>query len=102
MLQLPLKIRKWAEERNLIKGATRHAQMLKLMEEMGELANGIARGNEQLVKDSIGDCFVVLTILAAQSDLIIEECIAQAYDEIKDRKGRMIDGIFVKEADLPK
>jgi hypothetical protein len=39
----------------------------------------------------------VLTILAAQKDLEIEECVVHAWHEIKDRKGRMVDGIFQKE-----
>jgi hypothetical protein len=39
---------------------------------------------------------VVLTILAAQKGFNIEECIAHAWSQIKDRKGRMVDGIFVK------
>lgn len=43
---------------------------------------------------------VVLTILAEQSGLRIENCIKLAYLEIKDRKGRMIDGVFVKESDI--
>lgn len=90
-------IRQWAEDRNLIEGATRQAQMLKLFEEGGELAGAIARGKEDVVKDSIGDMMVVLTILAAQSGVTIEECIGAAYDEIKDRKGKMINGVFVKE-----
>ena len=91
------KIEQWAEDRNLIKGATCHAQMLKMTEEVGELAGGLARGKEDIVKDSIGDAVVVLTILAAQSGLKIEDCIAAAYNEIKDRKGRMVDGVFVRE-----
>ena len=52
------------------------------------------------IADSIGDCVVVLTILAAQNGLQIEDCIAQAYDEIKERKGVMKDGVFVKEEDV--
>lgn len=91
------KIRGWAHDRNLIKGATRQAQMLKMTEEVGELASAIARGKELLVRDSIGDCAVVLTILAEQSGLSIEDCIYAAYDEIKDRKGKMVDGVFVRE-----
>lgn len=90
-------IRRWASDRNLILGATSHAQMLKMTEEVGELAAGIARGNAALIKDSIGDCVVVLTILAAQNNLTIEECTASAYNEIKDRKGRMVNGVFVKD-----
>lgn len=90
-------IRKWAYERNLIDGATRHAQMLKMTEEVGELASCIAKGKEEIVIDSIGDCVVVLTILAEQSGIKIERCIDLAYEQIKDRKGKMINGIFVKE-----
>ena len=99
MKDLIRKIEQWAADRNLIKGATRQAQMLKMTEELGELAGGIAKGREEVVKDSIGDCVVVLTILAAQSGLSIEDCIAHAYDQIKDRTGKMVDGVFVKDAE---
>jgi len=92
-------IRQWAADRNLIAGATPQAQMLKMTEEVGELAAGIARGNEGKTFDSIGDCVVVLTILAAQHGWIIEECIEAAYLEIKDRKGKMVNGVFVKDAE---
>ncbi len=91
------KIVDWAEARNLVKGATRQAQMLKMTEEIGELAGGIARGKEDVVMDSIGDCLVVLTILAEQSGLTLQQCTEAAYDEIKDRTGRMIDGVFVRD-----
>ncbi len=93
-------IEEWAEARNLIKGATPQAQMLKLVEEMGELASGMCKRNDEVIKDSIGDCVVVLTILAAQMSMSIEDCIAYSYDQIKDRKGRMVGGIFIKEEDL--
>lgn len=98
--ELKSKIEQWANDRNIIKGATTHAQFVKLIEETGELAAGIARSNEDLIKDSFGDVFVVLTILAAQCEVDLNECIELAYNEIKDRKGRMIDGCFVKEEDL--
>lgn len=90
-------ITRWAKDRNLIKGSNSKAQMVKLMEEVGELANGIGKSNKELIKDSIGDAVVVLTILAEQEGLRIEDCIASAYYEIKDRKGQMVDGIFIKE-----
>lgn len=95
------RIRGWASDRNLISGSTPEKQFTKLIEEVGELAAGIARGRDEAIMDGIGDCFVVLTILAAQHGMDIEECIAAAWHEIKDRKGRMVDGVFVKEADLP-
>lgn len=94
------RIRDWADERNLILGSTPQAQFVKLIEEIGELAEAIAKNKKEQFEDSIGDAFVVLTILAAQKNVAIEQCIANAWNEIKDRKGRMINGVFVKEEDL--
>lgn len=93
------RIRDWAEARNLIAGSTVQAQFVKLIEEIGELAEAIAKGKDEQFMDSIGDAFVVLTILAAQKNLEVEECIAHAWDVIKDRKGRMVDGVFIKDED---
>lgn len=95
------KIRNWAQERNLVAGSTPQTQLVKLVEEFVELAGGITEKKDDVVKDSIGDAIVVLTIIAAQHDLDMDDCIQAAYDEIKDRKGKMVDGVFVKEADLP-
>lgn len=93
-------IRGWAHARNLVNGSNPSQQFVKLSEEIGELAAGIARKKHDVVVDSIGDAVVVLTILAAQHNVPIEECIAAAWEEIKDRKGRMVDGVFIKESDL--
>lgn len=92
-------IEQWAHDRNLIEGSTPEKQFLKLMEEVGETAGAQARGNLDGIKDGIGDAFVVLTILAAQNGLNIADCVAAAWDEIKDRKGRMSNGVFIKEGD---
>lgn len=161
-------VRQWAVDRNLIEGSTPEAQCVKLVEEYGELARGIAKQDEALIKDSIGDTLVVCIILAAQlgSDsfnidkLIFErsevnnnnvreklvmngatelgaisyfinvtnrdidrcigniyalcdtlaeiaylykwslvDCLEAAYNEIKDRKGRLVDGVWIKEGD---
>lgn len=167
-------IRQWGSDRNLILGATPQAQFVKLVEEFGEITLGMEEDNYAEIKDGIGDTAVVLTILAAQMGLSIEECFAHSsslgykltmfedepgyatfiraivtqfgklatgiakknqplakdslghslgllyglsemllietetfddallasYNVIKDRKGKMIDGVFVKEADL--
>ena len=167
LTQLIKNIENWAEARNLIEGSTPKKQFIKLMEEFGELCSGVSKNKIDVVKDSIGDCFVVMVILAAQrkkdemlsaddvaaftepygnnkvdiEDHLIEslyvlhrlshelsshanisvlfmscvvvmldtahyfnldiyDCVKAAWDEIKDRKGRMIDGVFVKEGDL--
>ena len=93
-------IRSWADDRNLIDGSNPKAQFVKLLEEIGELAEGLSKDKTALVLDAIGDSVVVLTIIAAQLGVSIETCIAMAWDQIKDRKGRMVDGVFIKEDDL--
>lgn len=96
---LTMKIKDWAIERNLHE-ADPSKQVLKLGEEFGELCQAIVKNRPELAKDGIGDMYVVLTILAKQLGTSIEECVALAYDEIKDREGKMVNGVFVKEADL--
>lgn len=159
LTQLIKNIENWAEARNLIEGSTPKKQFIKLMEEFGELCSGVSKNKIDVVKDSIGDCFVVTVILKCQFktnlfisprslnknldvslilariardaalipkdnlsehvkfeiisgiirnlmnisillDVDFESCVQAAWDEIKDRKGRMIDGVFVKEGDL--
>ncbi len=91
-------IRQWAQDRNLIEGSDLKSQFVKLIEEAGELANAIGKKNDIEFADAIGDMFVVLTIMAAQNRMHIEDCIDGAWQEIKDRKGKMLDGIFQKDA----
>jgi NTP pyrophosphatase (non-canonical NTP hydrolase) len=98
MMQVFENIRNWAEDRNLIQGSTAKSQMIKLMEEIGELASAMAKNNEVEVYDSIGDAIVVLTVIAKQYGVNVEYCVECAYDTIKDRKGKMVNGIFIKES----
>ena len=92
-------IKRWATDRNVTKGDTK-SQMVKLLEEAGELAEGINKNKQDLIIDSIGDVYVVLVILCMQLELDIKDCIKAAYDEIKDRNGKLVNGLFVKEEDL--
>ena len=89
----------WATDRNL-HNADSKAQISKLTEEIGELASGVNKSNKEVVKDSIGDAYVVLTILAMQQKVDVRDCINIAYDEIKGRTGKLINGVYVKESDL--
>lgn len=154
--------RQWFLDRDITQGDI-FKQTLKLFEEFGELCAGYAKQKEQLTKDSIGDCTVVVVGLAMMIELdpvevlnkavdarkgdikdcfelMIEnasefqftrkrevkinakfnllrivsylkaiahkldydfaDCFELAYNEIKDRKGKWIDGSFVKEEDL--
>ena len=99
LTQLTARIQGWAVDRNL-HTADPVKQALKFFEEAGELCQGMVKGNEEQIKDSIGDIYVVMTILSMQLGLEIEDCVYHAYDEIKDRRGKLVDGVFIKESDL--
>ena len=90
-------IRYWASERGLYEKGNPHTQYVKLQEEAGELAKALLENDHDEINDAIGDMVVVLTNLAHIHGTDIEVCIAQAYNEIKGRKGKMINGTFVKE-----
>lgn len=92
-------VEEWAKEKRLDK-AEPEKQMLKVIEEVGEVAAALARNNKNDLRDGIGDVVVTLVILAMQNDMDLYECLNQAYNEIKDRKGKNVNGVFVKEADL--
>ena len=64
---------------------------------MGELAKATLEKDQDEIIDAIGDMVVVLTNLAHLNGLTIEQCIASAYNEISGRKGKMINGTFVKD-----
>jgi NTP pyrophosphatase (non-canonical NTP hydrolase) len=96
---LTSKIETWAIVRRLHE-TDPAKQTIKLGEEFGELCQGMLKYNRDQIADSIGDMFVVMTILGMQMNLPIEKCVQDAYDEIKDRKGKMVDGVYVKESDL--
>ena len=90
-------IREWANDRGLYDGGDPKTQALKLVEEVGETCRAILKEDANEMIDGIGDCVVVLTNLAELIGTPIEECIDRAYDEIKDRKGKMDNGTFKKD-----
>ena len=89
-------IREWADNRGLYKGGDTKTQYCKLIEEAGELGRAILKEDQEEFVDAIGDMVVVLTNLAHLGGTTIEECIDSAYNEIKNRKGKMSNGTFVK------
>ena len=90
------KIRDWADERGLYDKGDTKTQFCKLMEEAGELGRAVLKDNQAEFVDAIGDMVVVLTNMAMLGGTSIETCIDAAYDEIKNRKGKMLNGTFVK------
>ena len=88
----------WSMQRGIINNSTPLAQFAKLVSEIGELGDNIAKVRD--VTDDIGDCLVVLNTLAIMNDTTLEECLKVAYNDIKDRKGHMnTHGVFIKEGD---
>ena len=90
----------WGYDRNLIEGSDPKSQCLKTMSELGELADAINKDDMPEIIDGIGDVMVTLILICEQYNMDLEYCLDKAYNEIKDRKGRMINGTFVKESDL--
>jgi NTP pyrophosphatase (non-canonical NTP hydrolase) len=90
-------IRSWANERGIYDKGNSHTQYVKLMEEAGELAAALLNDDKPEIQDAIGDMIVVLTNLAHLEGFSVEDCIDAAYTEIATRKGKMLNGTFVKE-----
>lgn len=98
------KINHWADERNL-KHADPKIQWMRVTEEVGEIRDVLLKPTkftepQAALKDAIGDTLVTIIVLAHQLDLDVTECLSIAYEEIKNRKGKMINGTFIKEEDL--
>ena len=93
-------IRQWADERGIYDKGDTKTQLIKLQEEMGELAKATLEKDQEEVIDAIGDMVVVLTNLAHLAGFTIEDCIQSAYDVISKRKGKMVNGSFVKNETL--
>ncbi|AZF91938.1 DNA-binding protein [Streptococcus phage CHPC952] len=104
MNNLITKINRWADERNL-KQADPKIQWMRITEEVGEIRDVLLKPTkftdpQMALKDAIGDTLVTIIVLSHQLDLDVTECLSIAYDEIKNRKGKIVNGTFVKESDL--
>ena len=96
--KLIAQVEQWHHDRNLIAGSTDKDQFHKLIQECAELSDNLCKDKD--IRDDIGDILVVLINIAERNGLSLEECLTVAYEDIKDRKGKMVDGVFVKKADL--
>jgi NTP pyrophosphatase (non-canonical NTP hydrolase) len=91
-------IQQWHQDRNLIAGSTDKDQVLKLLQELGELSDHVCKdSHSMLIADDLGDMMVVMINIMTRNNLTMQDCLEKAYEDIKNRKGKMIDGIFVKE-----
>ena len=76
-----------------------YRQLNKVTEELGELASEICRDrfDSKEFRDSVGDVLVTVIILADMTGNDPRECLAEAYEEISKRKGKISDGMFIKD-----
>lgn len=97
LAQLELEVIQWAQSKGLLSAENSHAQMCKVAEEVGETASALLKGDRAALKDGIGDIAVTIIILAAQNDMTLNGCLTAAYNEIKNRTGRIERGTFIKD-----
>lgn len=90
-------VHSWASNKGLIQYENRYVQLAKVMEELGELSNGMLKEDYALISDAIGDVLVTMIILSHQLGFDMIGCLEGAYEVIKDRKGRTDNGTFIKE-----
>lgn len=95
--ELEMSVLRWSEDRKIIPNSTPLAQAIKACEEINELVDALRDGDREGAIDGAGDTLVCLINVCALLDVNLTDCLAAAYNEIKDRKGHMnAEGIFVK------
>ena len=100
--ELQKKVIQWAKDRNILENSTAIKQIHKTREELYETLRALRDledGKESMldVADGIGDMLVTIILLANIVGLDSVDCLEDAYEEIKNRKGKMVNGFFVKE-----
>jgi NTP pyrophosphatase (non-canonical NTP hydrolase) len=96
--EVEMKVIQWSEARKIIPNSTPLAQWKKAAEELDELRDALVKDDRAEAIDAVGDTVVCLINICALMDINLVDCLASAYNEIKDRKGTMnSEGIFVKE-----
>ncbi len=96
--ELECVVEEWAKDKGILSKATPIKQAMKTQEELTELINAILDNDHEEIKDAIGDIMVTLIIQAKMQKVSIEECLNGAYEIISKRKGKMVNGQFVKES----
>ena len=94
-------VEQWARDKNIHLPERADKQFLKLVEEVGELAAGMARNDPEMIKDAIGDVQVVLIILSMQLGMDYDAALDMVYDIISKRTGKTVNGVFIKDTDQP-
>lgn len=95
-MQFEREVIQWAQERGLVTEENAKTQLLKSFEEMGEVARAVLKNEQEELVDGLGDVLVTLIILAEIKGVKLEECLESAYNVIKHRTGKTVNGTFIK------
>ena len=96
--ELSCLILEWGKERGIADGISNKEQLIKFFAEAGELADAVAKNDKEAVKDGIGDVLVTLVFVAYNSGgLGLNKCLEYAYEQIKNRTGKTVNGVFIKD-----
>jgi NTP pyrophosphatase (non-canonical NTP hydrolase) len=109
----------WGESKGILDSSTPLRQLDKTQEELDETRAALKKLNDfdyqrdlmedigmptptkegilAEVKDGVGDMLVTIVLLAKMVELDTTDCLNAAYDVIKGRTGKMVDGQFVKD-----
>lgn len=97
MSNIETKVIEWAYTRGIYTNSDTQAQFIKAVSEMGELADSLAKGDQDEIEDAIGDVAVCLINVAHLRGTSLGDCLQGAYDTISKRSGKMVNGVFVKD-----
>ena len=124
MRELINNVIQWAADRDILNGSNALKQLDKTSEELNELQRALGQWYmldelvardvitptsavkqtqhevELEVMDAYGDILVTLIIAAKMDGIDLQDALASAWNTIKDRKGRLVNGLFIKEEDL--
>lgn len=90
-------ILEWGKEKGLLKKEIYPMQFMKVIEELGELSNAILKEKREEEIDAFGDVIITLYLLAEQREVNLSEAVETAYNVIKNRTGKMVNGTFIRE-----
>lgn len=108
--KLRTKVEEWAEDKDLLHSENAEKQFMKFIEEVFEFKTEMDNYDLELgtlktyffktMSLEMGDIIVTLIVLCKQLDIDIVECLEMAYEKISKRKGKTVNGLFIKEEDL--
>lgn len=120
--ELKTKVEEWADDKELLNLLNANKQFMKFIEEVFEFKTEMDiwklykqfKRDENVEQDfsveeverwknmqlEMGDIFVTLIILCKQLGIDCVECLEMAYEKISKRKGKTVNGLFIKEEDL--